>query len=255
MNMNSPDCIANKTMSGDRTRPIVGESASEKVISLIERSAQAPTVAALPSERERRRSLQEVSVFEMNALLSHLLDALPQGIVIVARNLKPLYWNQRARDLSVQINQSQMAKNNLPTAISEVCHHLLHANSADKTSVVLEFKISETQIIRLRANWLKDAGAFAVGATALENTLNDYIFVTIEDCYDALREDLQIDQKKFDLTEREAQIWMLLRQEYTYQEIAKLLQISLNTVKTHVKNVYAKRRTSPVGEKFWCQIK
>ncbi len=45
---------------------------------------------------------------------------------------------------------------------------------------------------------------------------------------------------------------MLLRQEYTYQEIARVLQISLNTVKTHVKNVYAKRRSFHGQEKFWC---
>jgi DNA-binding CsgD family transcriptional regulator len=60
---------------------------------------------------------------------------------------------------------------------------------------------------------------------------------------------MRIQQKKYDLTEREAEIWMLLRKEYTYQDIAKILQISLNTVKTHVKNIYAKRRTSQGEEK------
>jgi DNA-binding CsgD family transcriptional regulator len=54
----------------------------------------------------------------------------------------------------------------------------------------------------------------------------------------------------YDLTEREAEICLLLRKEYTYQEIAKVLQISLNTVKTHVKNIYAKRRSYQGEEKI-----
>uniref|UniRef100_A0A832H5I6 Response regulator transcription factor n=1 Tax=Oscillatoriales cyanobacterium SpSt-402 TaxID=2282168 RepID=A0A832H5I6_9CYAN len=84
------------------------------------------------------------------------------------------------------------------------------------------------------------------------NGMPAFIAVILENCEDVMQQEMRIQQKKYDLTEREAEIWMLLRQEYTYQEIAQKLQISLNTVKTHVKNVYAKRRSCQGKEKFWC---
>ncbi|PZV08819.1 MAG: hypothetical protein DCF22_19610 [Leptolyngbya sp.] len=78
------------------------------------------------------------------------------------------------------------------------------------------------------------------------------IAVFLENCDEVLREDLRVQQKKYDLTERESEIWLLLRKEHSYQEIADTLQISLNTVKTHVKNIYAKRRSCQDQETFWC---
>lgn len=66
--------------------------------------------------------------------------------------------------------------------------------------------------------------------------------VFLEDRQETQLEDLRLQKEQYDLTERETEIWMLLQQEYSYQEIARRLQISLNTVKTHVKNIYAKRR-------------
>ena len=67
------------------------------------------------------------------------------------------------------------------------------------------------------------------------------IFLLIEDRNEALQKEIQIEQKKYNLTERESQIWELRLQRYTYQEISKCLKISLNTVKFHLKNIYAKR--------------
>jgi LuxR family maltose regulon positive regulatory protein len=42
------------------------------------------------------------------------------------------------------------------------------------------------------------------------------------------------------LSDRELAVLRLLDQDHTYQEIAQALYVSLNTVKTHVKHVYAK---------------
>jgi LuxR family maltose regulon positive regulatory protein len=42
------------------------------------------------------------------------------------------------------------------------------------------------------------------------------------------------------LSERELEALRLLVQGRTYQEIAQVMYVSVNTVKTHLKNVYAK---------------
>jgi DNA-binding CsgD family transcriptional regulator len=56
-----------------------------------------------------------------------------------------------------------------------------------------------------------------------------------------LQQDIQAEQKRFHLTNREAEVWLLLKREYSYQAIATTLHISLNTVKTHIRNIHAKR--------------
>ena len=46
--------------------------------------------------------------------------------------------------------------------------------------------------------------------------------------------------ERFGITEREQEILRLLADGLSNQEIAKQLFISVNTVKTHIKNIYAK---------------
>jgi ATP/maltotriose-dependent transcriptional regulator MalT len=126
---------------------------------------------------------------------------------------------------------------------------------------VMECQASAGQTIRISARWLdlpvqREAVVPHAGSNVQAGEFGQQrqacILLLLEDCNDLLQEELRIERKKYDLTEREAEVWMLLRQEYSYQDIAKMLQISLNTVKTHVKNVYAKKRSCQGREKFWC---
>ncbi len=52
--------------------------------------------------------------------------------------------------------------------------------------------------------------------------------------------DIQADVQKYGLTSREAAVWFFRQSNYSYKEIANKLFISVNTVKKHMKNIYAK---------------
>ena len=56
------------------------------------------------------------------------------------------------------------------------------------------------------------------------------------------------DAQRYGLTTRETEVWYLKRAGYGYREISKILFISENAVKKHLKNIYAKR------EKFYFSI-
>jgi DNA-binding CsgD family transcriptional regulator len=202
----------------------------------IEKSSQ-----ALPAE-----------LTDLKLLWSSLVDSLQQGVIVVSRRVKPIYWNQKAKELCRHLTERQeLTLSELPTAVSEACHRLLRSNRLSNEPLVMECQVSASQTIRIQMQWLTPNSSREFGSGS-DRTSSSYIVVFLEDCTERLRAELRIEQKKYDLTEREAEVWMLLRQEYTYQEIAKMLQISLNTVKTHVKNVYAKKRSCQGREKIWC---
>ncbi|MGV0027131.1 helix-turn-helix transcriptional regulator [Phormidesmis priestleyi] len=181
----------------------------------------------------------------LDALWITLIESMQDGVLVVAHNLLPVYTNTRAKELCQQmLMPDEETEASLPGVISEACHRLLKDSLVNHEALVVEYQGHQGQTIRLRVRWLS-----LPGDKHVEN--EPYILVQLENRQTELEEDLQVDRKKYDLTEREAEIWTLLRQEYTYQEIAELLQISLNTVKTHVKNVYAKRRSSLGQRRVW----
>lgn len=212
------------------------------------------------SQRQRAtRTSSEASA--LDSIWGSLLESLHQGVIVTSRSLNPIYWNAKARALCQHLSGSEFPPLELPAIVSEVCHRLMREDCTSDRTLVMECQAPTGQTIRISARWLylntgSRGGTKAVQSGAKtadwEEQSQPYMLVLLENCHDLLQEELKIEQKKYDLTERETEVWMLLRQEYTYQEIAKMLQISLNTVKTHVKNVYAKKRSCQGREKFWC---
>lgn len=211
-----------------------------------------------------------VQLAEIDWIRSSLIDSLQQGTIVVCRSLKPVYWNAKAHELCQALTGVELSSQELPPEVSEVCYRLLRDERPIKGSLVMECRTAAGQTLRIAARWLPinanghsfgnghnasngQRAAGSNGPAHSEEFQQAYILVFLENQEEILWEELRIERQKYDLTDREAEIWMLLRQEHSYQEIAQLLQISLNTVKTHVKNVYAKKRGYLGREKFWCE--
>jgi DNA-binding CsgD family transcriptional regulator len=52
----------------------------------------------------------------------------------------------------------------------------------------------------------------------------------------------QEEARKYNLTDRETEIWILQRANYTYKQIASELFIAPNTVKKHMQNIHLKQK-------------
>lgn len=221
--------------------------------------AERASKSTAPDRSNTSGEIHPIPFSDVNLVRSNLIEALPQGVIVVCRNFKPMYWNGKANDLCRTLLDVELSSRELPIEILEVCYRLLREQCAVNSSLVMECQTSTGYAIRVTVRWLqpttvRPCSAQASTTFALEEheAPQGSMLVFLENRNEVLRQELQIERQKYDLTEREAEIWMLLRQEYTYQEIAKLLQISLNTVKTHVKNVYAKKRSCQGKDKFWC---
>ncbi|MDX2229812.1 MAG: LuxR C-terminal-related transcriptional regulator [Leptolyngbyaceae cyanobacterium bins.349] len=226
------------------------------IASRTHRPQRKPTVEKLSSATTRTTRPE---LPELNLVWKSLLEALPQGVIIISRTLQPLYWNQKAKTLCQALGPNHTADQALPRPVSEACYGVMRNQQALQSALIVECRTTTGHSVRVRAQLLNLVGiseTLAQPYTTLQDSAPlghpSFIVVFLENCDEVMQQERRIQQQKYDFTDREAEIWMLLRQELTYQEIAQALQISLNTVKTHVKNVYAKRRSCQGKEKFWC---
>lgn len=70
------------------------------------------------------------------------------------------------------------------------------------------------------------------------------VLIVLEDKQETIRRAVHAEIKKFQLTPREAEVWIWRRAGLTYNEIAEKLFVTIDTVKKHLKNIYAKRQAT-----------
>jgi len=83
-----------------------------------------------------------------NLILGSLLEALPQGIIVITRNLKPIYWNSKARKICHTLD-SNSSNTELPLAVTEVCYRLLRHANLNSISLVMEYTPSSELTVRI----------------------------------------------------------------------------------------------------------
>jgi DNA-binding CsgD family transcriptional regulator len=122
----------------------------------------------------------------------------------------------------------------VPQAIWRVCQSLIESRELFPTEKILvesEIITKEGITLRIRVRWLK-----------ISARNEELLLVTVEDCQQYAHSIAIADAQKYNLTDREMQVWLLRRANHSYQEIANQLYITINTVKKHLKNIYAKQQ-------------
>ncbi|HEY9671165.1 MAG TPA: helix-turn-helix transcriptional regulator [Waterburya sp.] len=121
----------------------------------------------------------------------------------------------------------------MPKEIWHLCRSLLESSSLySQHSAIIEAEITthHSKALRIRVQRFKFS------------ELNySCLLVILEDRSQTLQSLAISEIEQYGLTPREAEVWLLSRANYTRQEIAAELCISLNTVKKHLKNIQAKR--------------
>jgi RNA polymerase sigma factor (sigma-70 family) len=180
---------------------------------------------------KKNQQLQSTSQFY---LLKAVIESFVDGILVLTPQRELVHANERARSLCHQLMENANSDNLVPEEIWLVCQSLLEANvrfSDEKFFSESEIHKNQAINIRIRARWLQ-----------LEQKEAKYLLVTLEDANQSSQSMALADAKKFGLTEREAEVWLLRRANLSYKEIADKLYITINTVKKHLKNIYAKQQ-------------
>lgn len=172
-------------------------------------------------------------------MLEAVLEGFIDGVLILNQQKEIIHANDCARRICQKISQGASSANFIPQSIWRVCESLIESRDLfNDNKLIIESEINfDNSAFRIRVRWLE-----------LDESEQPYLLVTLEDRLQSTQNAALTDVKKYGLTHREAQVWLLRQAKHSYKEIAAQLYITINTVKKHMKNIYAKKQSDWVQE-------
>ena len=167
------------------------------------------------------------------SLLQAVMEGFVDGVLILSNQGELVHANDCARRIFGQLLQPASQTSPLIEEVWRVYECLLESKDLfydQKLIIESEIDADNLGAFRIRARWL-----------VLEESAHPYLLITIEDRQQSTQNVAITDAKKYGLTAREAEVWLLRRANHSYKEIADRLYITLNTVKKHIKNIHAKQ--------------
>lgn len=165
----------------------------------------------------------------------NVLEELPIGILILSVRGNLIFANGYAQQLCHEIQEKSEHSTpkiplikSLPQPIWRICQAVIESRELfpERPIIIEDFlQLSSTKTVQLRSRWI-----------GLD--VDSYILVMLEA---QSHQQATVETQQYNLTDREAEVWLLRRSGYPYKAIASQLQITLNTVKKHIKNIHAKR--------------
>lgn len=166
-----------------------------------------------------------------------LLEGLPIGLLILGPQGSLVLSNSCARSICARLPKASEpplphfpCPNFLPQPIRRMCQAVIESRDLfPERPVIIEdvVPLDSFTTIQIRARWL-------------ELETDSYLLVMLETEPQAQ----PLSEAPHQLTDREAEVWQLRRAGYPYKAIAAQLQITLNTVKKHIKSIHAKREVA-----------
>ncbi|MDV3347185.1 LuxR C-terminal-related transcriptional regulator [Leptothoe sp. LEGE 181152] len=165
-------------------------------------------------------------------LVKGVLEGLMDGVLILTQQSKFLHVNSNAQKIIERLTQTQNQFQILGQELRRIYQAIVDGYKLyPDNPVVIESEIrdGDDNILRIRARLLQ--------LDAYEQPL---VLIVLEDQNHSIHSLATTESKKYGLTPRETEIWLLRRANRSYKEIAAELYISLNTVKKHVKSIRSK---------------
>lgn len=182
-------------------------------------------------ERQNYQTSQSDGLF-----LQSVLESFFDGILVLTEQKQLIHANELARQICQQLTQGKPGQDLIPKEIWRVCQALIESRSLyEEQPVIIESEITTNKLktVRIRTRWIK-----------LSEIQQTCLLVILEDRHQSVQNLALAEVDKYGLTPREAEVWLLRRTNTPLKEIAAELTISINTVKKHLKHIYAKRETA-----------
>lgn len=182
-----------------------------------------------PESRAMAHPTYSPQVKEPVSLMQSILDGLPDGVLIATPDGGITRSNSRARTICRQLSHSADPVNDVPAIIWSICTPLLDSDRfGPNSSAQYEGTIEIPTPIRVRTRWLRPEAP-------------NQILIMLEDQYQSAQQRALTEGARFGFTARESEVYLYRCINYTYDDIARKLHITVNTVKKHIKSINVKR--------------
>jgi hypothetical protein len=179
----------------------------------------------------------KASIIPLSSIQLPLMEFIKEGILVISEQLSPIYMNSKGREIYQKIINEEQS--DLPHVLKEIAYYLRKHPEPSQSIIRKEYSLPNHSIIRIRATPISEPVDSNISSRNYEKP---WIIFCLEDYDSRLEEDLNIQQEKYGLTQRETEVLQLLLHSNTYKDIALKLYIEINTVRFHVKNIYMKKR-------------
>jgi DNA-binding CsgD family transcriptional regulator len=172
--------------------------------------------------------------------LQAVVEGFVDGVLILTDRGEWVYANTQAHRICPSLFQGASPPDAVTQEIWRVCQSLIDSHQIfPEETIIIESEVVTNSSVsyRIRARWL-----------GFDESQRLFLLVTLEDLHQSIENMALADVKKYGLTPREAEVWLLRRSNYSYKEIAAKLDITSNTVKKHMKSIYAKQQVSEWDE-------
>jgi DNA-binding CsgD family transcriptional regulator len=168
------------------------------------------------------------------AFLENVIEELLDGILVLTEQRELVHANECARRILRLLNRGKSQVSLVPQEIWHVCQTLIESrNLFPGQHWILETKIfiDSTVTFNVKVRWIK-----------LPPFETPCLLLLIRDQYQSIKAIANEEALKYGLTDRETEIWLLHRANYTYKQISTELYITPNTVKKHMKSIHVKQK-------------
>lgn len=158
-----------------------------------------------------------------------------EGILLFDKDANLVYGNDMGDSILDQLCHEEEQGKRIPEEIQAICKWMNESRQSFKRqNWLMNFKvvIAPLKLFTIHARWIK-------GKTASD----DFLLLRMEDQNQFIRDLALEEARSYGLTDREQEVWLLHKQNFTYKEIAKTLGITPNTVKKHMRSIMTKQRT------------
>lgn len=162
------------------------------------------------------------------------------GILVFTDQQNLVYASEAAYRILGQLKQSESSQDPIPNEIWHICQSLVQSRHMfPHQNWLIEFDIftNAATTLHIRSRWL-----------SLDIIDYPCLLLTIEDRQQAILNLVIEEAERYGLTPREKEVWLLQQSNCTYKQIAAELGITPNTVKKHMRSIYAKRKAQHYGQ-------
>ena len=202
---------------------------SSKIMSTLFSSQSAPSLRKANAAPLHSASLTSA---QAAALKNTSLETHVGSVLVFTEEGTLIYATENLPDRLKKL--AATGSGTMPQEILLICQMLRQCRSRfPSQNWAMEFDsfTKDAIALRIRSRWLK-----------LEGFDQPCILLIVED-HQQMMQDIVLDEVQgWGLTPREQEVWLHHQAGCTYSQIAEQLFITINTVKKHMRSVYAKRR-------------